>query len=65
MYRIYRRRDVVEVREQDRWRLLCEQATMEEDPKKLLELIQEINRLLDVNLEKKPTRQASRPAKTA
>jgi hypothetical protein len=28
------------------WRDLCEQAQSEEDPKKLLELIKEINRLL-------------------
>jgi hypothetical protein len=29
------------------WKTLCEQATTEQDPKKLLELIREINRLLE------------------
>jgi hypothetical protein len=31
----------------ERWRLLCEQASVERDPEKLHELIEEINRLLD------------------
>ena len=31
----------------ERWKLLCEQASVEQDPKKLHELINEINRLLD------------------
>jgi hypothetical protein len=31
----------------ERWRLLCEQASVEQDPEKLHELIKEINRLLD------------------
>jgi len=30
----------------ERWRKLCEQAAVEEDPHKLLELVSEINRLL-------------------
>jgi hypothetical protein len=30
----------------ERWRLLCEQAAVEKDPKKLLELTKEINDLL-------------------
>lgn len=29
------------------WRKLCEQAAVEQDPEKLLELTREINRLLD------------------
>jgi hypothetical protein len=29
------------------WRVLCEQAAVEQDPQKLLELAEEINRLLD------------------
>jgi hypothetical protein len=44
------------------WRTLCEQAVVEEDPEKLLELMQEINRLLEekeVRL-KQPSR-AERP----
>jgi hypothetical protein len=31
----------------ERWRLLCEQASKEQDPEKLRELVQEINRLLE------------------
>jgi len=31
----------------ERWKELCEQAAVEQDPKKLYELIIEINRLLD------------------
>jgi hypothetical protein len=31
----------------ERWKVLCEQAAVEQDPKKLHELIREINRLLE------------------
>ena len=31
----------------ERWMQLCEQATVEQDPQKLVELINEINRLLE------------------
>lgn len=31
----------------ERWKQLCAQAAVEQDPKKLLELVKEINRLLD------------------
>jgi hypothetical protein len=31
---------------QERWKQLCEQAAVEHDPKRLLELIEEINRML-------------------
>ena len=31
----------------ERWRTLCEQAADEQDPKRLIELIDEINRLLE------------------
>ena len=31
----------------ERWRALCEQAVNEKDPQKLLELTNEINRLLE------------------
>ena len=31
----------------ERWRRLCEQAAIEQDPDRLLELTQEITRLLD------------------
>jgi hypothetical protein len=30
----------------ERWKILCEQAAVEQDPKKLLELTKEINDLL-------------------
>lgn len=32
---------------ENKWRKLCEQATVEQDPQTLLELVREINRLLD------------------
>jgi hypothetical protein len=32
---------------EERWRTLCEQAAVEQDPKKLGELVKEINQLLD------------------
>ena len=31
----------------ERWRRLCEQAAVEQDSAKLMELVKEINRLLD------------------
>ena len=34
-------------KDEERWRELCKQASVEKDPKKMLELIKEINRLLD------------------
>lgn len=33
-------------RNDDRWKSLCEQASREQDPKRLMELVQEINALL-------------------
>jgi len=32
----------------ERWRKLCEQAAIEQDPQKLVELAEEIDRLLEV-----------------
>jgi hypothetical protein len=32
----------------ERWQALCELAAKEKDPKKLIELVDEINRLLEV-----------------
>ena len=32
---------------EERWRELCKQASVETDPKKMLELIREINQLLE------------------
>ena len=34
----------------ERWQELCEQAANEQDPKKMLEFVEEINRLLDSNI---------------
>ena len=40
---------------QNRWRELCAQAAVEKDPKRLLELVEEINRILEeIEREKKP-----------
>ena len=36
----------------ERWRKLCEQAAIEQDPQKLLQLIEEIDRLLEVKEER-------------
>jgi hypothetical protein len=43
----------------ERWMKLCEQASIEQDPKKLLELVREINNLLA----KKQARLAKEAAK--
>jgi hypothetical protein len=43
----------------ERWRELCEQASVEQDPDKLLELVKEINQLL----EEKRTRLADKQKK--
>jgi len=43
----------------ERWRELCEQASVEQDPDKLLELVREINQLL----EEKRTRLADKAKK--
>jgi hypothetical protein len=45
----------------DRWMELCAQAAVEQDPQKLLVLVQEINRLL----EEKETRARARFTKPA
>jgi hypothetical protein len=36
----------------ERWLELCEQASKEQDPEKLRELIEEINRLLDAKYDR-------------
>jgi hypothetical protein len=36
----------------ERWKKLCEQAAVEQDPEKLLQLTEEINRLLEVKEER-------------
>ena len=35
------------MKDKERWRELCEQAAVEQDPKKLMVLVAEITRLLD------------------
>jgi hypothetical protein len=35
------------VNNEERWRQLCAQAAVEQDPEKLMELVREISRLLD------------------
>jgi hypothetical protein len=41
------------MKDRERWRELCEQAVNEQDSKKLLELTQEIARLIDEEQEEK------------
>jgi hypothetical protein len=38
---------LVMVNNEERWRQLCAQAAVEQDPQKLMELVREISRLLD------------------
>jgi len=40
------------LRNKERWEELCELASKEQDPQKVLELIKEINRLLDAKLDR-------------
>jgi hypothetical protein len=35
------------MKDHPRWEELCRQASVEQDPEKLMELVKEINRLLD------------------
>jgi hypothetical protein len=46
---------LVMVNTEERWRQLCAEAAVEQDPQKLMELVKEINRLLDL------TQQRGRP----
>ena len=46
----------------EKWRKLCEQAAVEQDPERLLELSQEINRLLE---EKEERLRLTRPGHAA
>lgn len=36
----------------ERWQELCEQAANEKDPRKMLELVEEINRLLGIKYDR-------------
>jgi hypothetical protein len=41
------RGDFVQGEAEERWKRLCEQASVEQDPEKLVELVREINHLLE------------------
>ena len=43
----------------ERWRILCEQAVHEQDPRRLLELVAEINKLLEEKEERLNTMRRS------
>ncbi len=45
------------IRHEQSWMALCERAAVEQDPKKLLELVSEINRLFDASKEHQATPQ--------
>jgi len=47
----------------ERWKQLCEQAAVEQDPEKLLRLTPEINRLLDEK-EERPKNLPLKPAES-
>ena len=49
----------------ERWRTLCEQAAVEQDLDKLLELTQEINRLLEEKEQRLKKRQSTDSARAA
>jgi hypothetical protein len=40
------------MKDKERWREFCEQAAVEQDPKKLMVLVAEITRLLDAKQER-------------
>ena len=44
----------------ERWKKLCEQAAVEQDPEKLLQLTEEINRLLEAKEERLQKQQANK-----
>jgi DNA-binding NtrC family response regulator len=52
-------REIAKSKEDDRWKRLCSQAAVERDPDKLMELLQEINRLLDEKDERHKTRSST------
>jgi hypothetical protein len=45
---------------EERWRALCEQAVVEQDPDKLLHLIREINQLLEAKEQRLHKNRATR-----
>ena len=49
----------------EKWRSLCEQAAIEQDPDKLLELANEISRLLEEKEQRLKQRQSTDSARAA
>jgi hypothetical protein len=55
------------VNSEERWRQLCAQAAVEQDPQKLMDLVKEISQLLDEkqgrsrHLRREPTHEGGRP----
>lgn len=47
------------------WVELCKQASIEQDPKKLMELVEEINRLLDRKLDRLTGRPSLEPVSSS
>ena len=45
------------VNTEERWRQLCAEAAVEQDPQKLMELVKEINRLLDLKQQQRGRRE--------
>jgi len=46
------------VNNEERWRQLCAQAAVEQDPDKLMELVKEISRLLEIRQEQRRLEQS-------
>jgi hypothetical protein len=47
-------------KENERWQDLCEQAAKEQDPKKLMEIVREINDLLDAKRKRHDSNSSSK-----
>ena len=51
-------------RNEERWKSLCEQATREQDPNRLMELVEEINMLLGDDSPQETGKNVAHPTKT-
>jgi hypothetical protein len=49
--------------QKERWQELCEQAAIEQDPKRMLELATEINKLLDEKFDRLAGTTSDKPEK--
>jgi DnaJ-domain-containing protein 1 len=58
------RRDSMQGKARERWQELCEQAANEQDPAKMLQIVEEINRLLAVKYDRL-SRQDGAPPRTS